>query len=86
MGAWGLGVFDNEEAGDFLSEVEEGDESIAPYADVLIRLPKVPTLLQPVVAVVPLQDPAVTLRAFTAVRRGRGQWAPLALVLEMLQR
>ena len=34
---------------------EEGDESIAPYADVLIRLPKVPTLLQPVVAVVPLQ-------------------------------
>jgi glucosamine--fructose-6-phosphate aminotransferase (isomerizing) len=34
---------------------EEGDESIAPYADVLIRLPRVPTLLQPVVAVVPLQ-------------------------------
>jgi glutamine---fructose-6-phosphate transaminase (isomerizing) len=35
--------------------VEEGDESITPYADELIRLPKVPTLLQPVVAVVPLQ-------------------------------
>ncbi len=34
---------------------EEGDESITPYANVLIRLPKVPTLLQPVVAVVPLQ-------------------------------
>jgi glucosamine--fructose-6-phosphate aminotransferase (isomerizing) len=34
---------------------EEGDESITPYADVLIRLPRVPTLLQPVVAVVPLQ-------------------------------
>ncbi len=34
---------------------EEGDESIAAYADVLISLPKVPTLLQPVVAVVPLQ-------------------------------
>src|ERR671910_1836558 len=34
---------------------EEGDESIAAYADELIRLPKVPTLLQPVVAVVPLQ-------------------------------
>ncbi|WP_297736422.1 glutamine--fructose-6-phosphate transaminase (isomerizing) [Nocardioides sp.] len=34
---------------------EEGDESITPYADDLIRLPKVPTLLQPVVAVVPLQ-------------------------------
>ena len=34
---------------------EEGDESITPYADVLIRLPMVPTLLQPVVAVVPLQ-------------------------------
>jgi glucosamine--fructose-6-phosphate aminotransferase (isomerizing) len=35
--------------------VEEGDESIAPYADVLLRLPKVPVLLQPLVAVVPLQ-------------------------------
>ncbi len=34
---------------------EEGDESITPYADVLIRLPQVPTLLQPVVSVVPLQ-------------------------------
>jgi len=34
---------------------EEGDETIAPYADVLLRLPKVPVLLQPLVAVVPLQ-------------------------------
>jgi glucosamine--fructose-6-phosphate aminotransferase (isomerizing) len=34
---------------------EEGDTSIEPYADVLIRLPKVPVLLQPLVAVVPLQ-------------------------------
>ena len=34
---------------------EEGDESVTPYADVLIRLPKVPTLLQPLVATVPLQ-------------------------------
>jgi glutamine---fructose-6-phosphate transaminase (isomerizing) len=34
---------------------EEGDEEVAPYADVLIRLPKVSTLLQPMVAVVPLQ-------------------------------
>lgn len=34
---------------------EEGDESITPYADELIRLPRVPTLLQPVVSVVPLQ-------------------------------
>jgi glucosamine--fructose-6-phosphate aminotransferase (isomerizing) len=34
---------------------EEGDEDVAPYADNLIRLPKVPTLLQPMVAVVPLQ-------------------------------
>lgn len=40
----------------------------------------------PAVAVVPLHDPAVTLRAYTAVRRGRAQWAPLALVLELLQR
>src|SRR6478609_9431754 len=35
--------------------VEEGDESIAPYADVLVRLPRVPVLLQPLLAVVPLQ-------------------------------
>ena len=35
--------------------VEEGDDAIAPYADVLIRLPRVPVLLQPLVAVVPLQ-------------------------------
>jgi glucosamine--fructose-6-phosphate aminotransferase (isomerizing) len=34
---------------------EEGDEEVAPYADALIGLPTVPTLLQPVVATVPLQ-------------------------------
>ncbi|WP_203338712.1 glutamine--fructose-6-phosphate transaminase (isomerizing) [Nocardioides limicola] len=34
---------------------EAGDESITPYADALIRLPKVPVLLQPLVAAVPLQ-------------------------------
>ena len=34
---------------------EEGDDDVTPYADDLIRLPKVPTLLQPMVAVVPLQ-------------------------------
>jgi len=34
---------------------EEGDTAIEPYADVLIRLPKVPVLLQPLVATVPLQ-------------------------------
>jgi glucosamine--fructose-6-phosphate aminotransferase (isomerizing) len=34
---------------------EEGDEEVTPYADRLIRLPAVPTLLQPMVAVVPLQ-------------------------------
>jgi len=34
---------------------EEGDERVAPYADHLIRLPSVPVLLQPLVAVVPLQ-------------------------------
>jgi len=34
---------------------EEGDERITPYADVLIRLPRVPVLLQPLVAVLPLQ-------------------------------
>ena len=34
---------------------EEGDTSIEPYADVLLRLPRVPVLLQPLVAIVPLQ-------------------------------
>ena len=34
---------------------EEGDEAVVPYADDLIRLPAVPTLLQPLVATVPLQ-------------------------------
>jgi glucosamine--fructose-6-phosphate aminotransferase (isomerizing) len=34
---------------------EEGDESITPYADDIIRIPQVPTLLQPLVATVPLQ-------------------------------
>ncbi|MFI6522376.1 glutamine--fructose-6-phosphate transaminase (isomerizing) [Spirillospora sp. NPDC050679] len=34
---------------------EEGDESVAPYADTLISVPAVPTLLQPLVTTVPLQ-------------------------------
>ncbi|QFQ99828.1 glutamine--fructose-6-phosphate transaminase (isomerizing) [Streptomyces phaeolivaceus] len=34
---------------------EEGDEAVAPYADHLIRVPATPTLLQPLVATVPLQ-------------------------------
>jgi glucosamine--fructose-6-phosphate aminotransferase (isomerizing) len=34
---------------------EVGDDTVTPYADVLIPLPQVPTLLQPLVAVIPLQ-------------------------------
>jgi glucosamine--fructose-6-phosphate aminotransferase (isomerizing) len=34
---------------------EEGDETVAPYADHLIRIPATPTLLQPLVSTVPLQ-------------------------------
>lgn len=34
---------------------EAGDETVRPYADTLIPIPKVPTLLQPLVATVPLQ-------------------------------
>jgi glucosamine--fructose-6-phosphate aminotransferase (isomerizing) len=34
---------------------EEGDEVVVPYADQILRLPSVPTLLQPLVAAVPLQ-------------------------------
>lgn len=34
---------------------EEGDESVVPFADHIIRVPAVPTLMQPLVATVPLQ-------------------------------
>jgi glutamine---fructose-6-phosphate transaminase (isomerizing) len=34
---------------------EEGDDLVSPYADVMISLPRVSTLLQPLVATVPLQ-------------------------------
>jgi glucosamine--fructose-6-phosphate aminotransferase (isomerizing) len=34
---------------------EEGDTDVAPYADVLLSLPRVPTLMQPLVSTVPLQ-------------------------------
>lgn len=33
----------------------EGDEAVVPYADHLVRIPATPTLLQPLVATVPLQ-------------------------------
>ena len=34
---------------------EEGDESVVPFAHHIIRVPACPTLLQPIVATVPLQ-------------------------------
>jgi glucosamine--fructose-6-phosphate aminotransferase (isomerizing) len=34
---------------------EEGDEAVVPYADHIIRIPRTPVLLQPLVATVPLQ-------------------------------
>jgi glucosamine--fructose-6-phosphate aminotransferase (isomerizing) len=34
---------------------EEGDEAVVPYADHIVRIPQCPTLLQPLLAVVPLQ-------------------------------
>jgi glucosamine--fructose-6-phosphate aminotransferase (isomerizing) len=34
---------------------EQGDEAVVPYADHIIWIPASPTLLQPLVAVVPLQ-------------------------------
>ncbi len=42
---------------------EDDDEDVAKYADDLIRLPKVPTLFQPLVATVPLQIFACELAA-----------------------
>lgn len=40
----------------------------------------------PDVAVLPLRSPAVTLRAYAATRRGRGDWPPVALVMTSLPR
>ena len=40
-----------------------GDEQVAPYADILIEVPVVPTLLQPLVATVPMQVFACELAA-----------------------
>ena len=34
---------------------EEGDDAVVPYADHLIRVPRTPTLLAPLVTTVPLQ-------------------------------
>ncbi len=34
---------------------EEGDEAVTPYADVIFRVPRTPTLMMPLVTVVPLQ-------------------------------
>lgn len=42
---------------------EEGDTAVEPYADTLIHIPAVPTLLQPLVATVPLQVFACELAA-----------------------
>jgi len=42
---------------------EEGDQAVVPYADELIRVPAVPTLLQPLVSVIPLQVFACELAA-----------------------
>jgi DNA-binding transcriptional LysR family regulator len=39
----------------------------------------------PGVALLPLHGPDVVLRAFARARRGRADWAPLALVLRLLQ-
>lgn len=36
------------------------------------------------VRLIPLANPDATLRAYTAVRRGRSAWPPLALVLDLL--
>ena len=40
---------------------------------------------RPGVAVLPLRDPEVRLRAYAVVRRGRSVWPPLALMLDRLR-
>jgi glucosamine--fructose-6-phosphate aminotransferase (isomerizing) len=42
---------------------EEGDESVTPFADVVFRVPQTPTLMMPLVTVVPLQIFACALAA-----------------------
>jgi len=42
---------------------EEGDEAVVPYADHIVRVPQCPTLLQPLLAVVPLQVFACAMAA-----------------------
>ena len=42
---------------------DEGDDVVAPYSDTLIEVPAVPTLMQPLVATVPLQVFACELAA-----------------------
>ena len=44
------------------------------------------TAAPPGVALLPLVDPAVELRAYAVTRRGRARWAPLSLVLSLLDR
>ena len=48
---------------------EEGDDVVTAYADVVIRVPKVPTLLQPLVSTVPLQLLALELAHTLGSRR-----------------
>ncbi len=45
---------------------EQGDETVAPFADFMVELPRVPKLMQPLVATVPLQILAAE------IARGRG--------------
>jgi DNA-binding transcriptional LysR family regulator len=40
---------------------------------------------RPGVAVLPLADPEVRLRAYAVVRRGRSSWPPLALLLSRIR-
>jgi DNA-binding transcriptional LysR family regulator len=38
----------------------------------------------PGIRLLPLADPHITLRSYALIRRGRAQWSPLALVLDLL--
>jgi glucosamine--fructose-6-phosphate aminotransferase (isomerizing) len=42
---------------------EEGDDAVLPYADDLVRVPRTPTLLAPLVTTVPLQVLACEIAA-----------------------